>query len=307
MIIIKIFSDYCESEDIINNYILTQHLLNDPNYNNKYTLTCNDDYTHAIILNKAMPNLKNEIPKENVIGLAHEPPEFLGLVYKNNEIFKDDNYLVDMNFINFVKNKVGKYYIGEKYNLPDEFIEGFGYLGHCNVSTIYKQPIIKNKIMSLMISDKLWTFGHNYRHKIAQIIINNNLPIDIYGRGCSFYETNNERLKGSFNNQEHIENYLFTIAIENTSHPHYFSEKIINPLLYKTNVIYYGCKNICDYFPKNETTMSDGYGIYLLNGDINHDMNIIINILNNWQNHYTKINPNKIFNVVNIKNIFIQF
>jgi len=305
MKIIKIFSDYCDTETINNCFILINNLLNDKDYNLKYKFTCDDNYTHAIILNKAMPELKNEIPKENVIGLAHEPPEFLGLIYKKDELIENDK-LIDINFINYVQNNVGKYYIGEKYDLPDEFIEGFGYLGYCDISAkLYNQPIVKNKIMSLMISEKLWTFGHNYRHLLAQIILKNKLPIDIYGRGCCYYETINENLKGSFEGEEHIENYLFTIAIENTCHPHYFSEKIISPLLYKTNVIYLGCKNICEYFPKDSESLSDGYGIYLLNGDINNDIEIIIKILNNWQCYYTNINSKKIHDVVNIKNILI--
>jgi len=300
MKIIKIFSDYCTTESITNTFIKINNLLYDPNYNVNYKFTYDDDYTHVIILNKAMPKLKNEILKENVIGLAHEPPEFLGLVYKKDE----NNSLVDFNFINYVQNNVGKYYIGEKYDLPDEFIEGFGYLGYCHIPIkLYQQPMIKNKIMSLMISEKNWTFGHNYRHLLAQIILENNLPIDIYGRGCCYYETTSETLKGTFENEDNIKNYLFTIAIENTCHPHYFSEKIINPLLHGTNVIYFGCKNICDYFPKDAESLSDGNGIYLLNGDVNNDMNIILKILNNWQHYYTKINLEKIHNVVNIKNI----
>ena len=45
--------------------------LNNGNYQDKFVLTGGEDYTHAIILNTAMPNLK--IPKKNVIGLALEP------------------------------------------------------------------------------------------------------------------------------------------------------------------------------------------------------------------------------------------
>lgn len=283
MKIIKIFSDYCSSIDIVRHYFLMDELYFDPSYNHSYRFTINDDYTHAIIINKATPILT--IPKENVIGLAHEPPEFLDLTFEQ----------FDQNFVNYVQQHVSKYYIGEKYNLPEEFIEYNGFVGHMPLPRII---INKTKIMSLMISNKVCTTGHRYRHMIANIILQNNLPIDIYGRGCNMYEPNS-LLKGTFNENEHIENYLFHITIENTQHPHYFTEKIINPLLMETNVIYLGCTNILHYFPDN--------GIHQLNGNIQHDMDLIIDILNNWQKYYKRTQSTDVSKKISIKNAINNF
>jgi hypothetical protein len=44
-------------------------------YNKEIALTNDDNYTHAIIINTCMPELN--IPKENVIGFAHEPNPIL--------------------------------------------------------------------------------------------------------------------------------------------------------------------------------------------------------------------------------------
>jgi hypothetical protein len=280
MKIIKFFCDYATSNVMINVHFSIDELFLDKDYNITYRFTLDDDYTHAIIMNKAMPELK--IPKENVIGIAQEPPEFLNLLPGENK---------DQLFINYVAKYVGKYYIGEKYDLPEEFVEGNGYVGHCSLP---RTIINKNKIMSIMISEKLFTGGHNYRHQMANIIIQNNLPIDIYGRGCKLYKEH-DLLKGEFNGNEHVENYLFHIAIENTQHPHYFTEKIKNPLLYGTNVLYLGCTNIFNYFSND--------GIYLLTGNIEHDMNLIIDILNNWQKYYKSIDTQKIANSLSIKNL----
>jgi hypothetical protein len=280
MKIIKFFSDYATSNKITNSYFSIDELFLDKDYNVTYRFTLDDDYTHAIIINKATPELK--ISKENVVGIAHEPPEFLNLIPGENR---------DHNFINYVTKYIGKYYIGEKYDLPEEFIEGDGYVGHCSLP---RTIINKKKIMSIMISQKLFTGGHNYRHQIANIIIQNNLPIDIYGYGCKLY-TNHNSLKGKFNENEHIENYLFHIAIENTQHPHYFTEKIKNPLLNGTNVLYLGCTNIFNYFSND--------GIYLLNGNIEHDIILIVNILKNWQKYYKLIDTQKIANSLSIKNL----
>ena len=283
MKIIKFFSDYTTSNIIINEYFSIDELFLDKDYNVTYRFTLDDDYTHAIIINKAMPELK--IPKENVIGIANEPPEFLFLTPGENK---------DHEFINYVTKYVCKYYIGEKYDLPEEFVEGNGYIGHCSLP---RTIINKNKIMSIMISQKLFTGGHNYRHKLANIIMQNNLPIDIYGYGCKLYEKH-ELLKGEFNGNEHVENYLFHIAIENTQHPHYFTEKIKNPLLNGTNVLYLGCTNIFNYLSND--------GIYLLTGNIESDMNLIINIINNWKKYYKSIDVEKISNSLSIKNLINQ-
>jgi hypothetical protein len=81
--------------------------------NRQVVITDNDDYTHAIILNTIMPQLK--IPKKNVIGLAFEPIQFLGLTDE---------------FVHYAQKHIGKYYIGDKNNLPEPFIEHFGYMWH---------------------------------------------------------------------------------------------------------------------------------------------------------------------------------
>ena len=57
-------------------------------------ITDESDFTHAIILNTAMPVLK--IPKQNVIGLAWEPTSFLD---------------IRQDFINYAIKHIGKYTI----------------------------------------------------------------------------------------------------------------------------------------------------------------------------------------------------
>ncbi|MFN9907083.1 MAG: glycosyltransferase family 10 domain-containing protein, partial [bacterium] len=65
--------------------------------------------------------------------------------------------------------------------------------------------------------------------------------------------------------EEMCKDYLFTIAIENTSHDHYFTEKIINPFINNTVPIYWGCKKVDEYFPKH---------VIRLTGNINRDVYI---------------------------------
>jgi hypothetical protein len=170
----------------------------------KIKLTSEDDYTHAIIINLATPVLK--IPKENVLGLALEPPKFLNITPE---------------FINYAIQNIGTYYIGQlspklsiyplfkqhymylNFNLPSQAMANWNSSTLCSDEKIKfgegvyetnsdfsKKNNRKDKIMSLIVSQKLWTNGQRYRHVLASEILKTNLPIDIYGRGCYLHTEN---------------------------------------------------------------------------------------------------------------------
>src|SRR6056300_48896 len=108
MIIIKFFSSFGTSEGCIEAYTRVSEVKRDPLFNKTYTFTTNNNYTHAIILNTAMPNLS--IPKENVIGLAFEPRQFLNLTNS---------------FISYATNNISYYLLSDNSDLPPNFIEHF--------------------------------------------------------------------------------------------------------------------------------------------------------------------------------------
>lgn len=272
MIIVKIFSSFSTSENCKEVYerLNESHLIQ--NYGKDIVFTLEDNYTHAIIQNVAMPNLI--IPKENVIGFAFEPIRFL--------LLTDD-------FINYAQKYIGKYYIGDTTNLPKPFIEHYSYMWHLEP---LKYIPVKKSIMSIIISDKLVTHGHHYRHLLVNEILKTDLPIDIYGTGCKFYKNiTDSRIKGKFNEKEPYEFYYFHICIENVQSNHYFSEKITNPLLCNTNPIYLGCKNINSYFPDYITNLS---------GDINDDMILIKNILKEPLKYNKKIDIHYVKDKINL-------
>jgi hypothetical protein len=268
MIKIKCFSSFCSSEhckDVFER-ICHSDLFN--YYNQDYIFTNNDDYTHAIIINTIMPDLS--IPKENVLGLAFEPYPFLNIT---NE------------FIEYAKNHIGKYYIGDCNDLPNPFIEHFGYMWH---SPNQKNITFKPNLMSIVLSDKNYAPGHKYRHEIVKYIINHKLPIDIYGYGSNMYQY--DRIKGSFEGSEPYETYMFSICIENFQCKHYFSEKIIDPMLLNCNPIYLGCENIDSYLEN----------IIHLTNDFEKDIELIIKILKNPNFFYRKTYTLKNKNSVNL-------
>jgi len=280
---IRFFSNFCPSENCKDVYerLCESILIENYGSDKDIYITNDDDYTHVIILNTAMPNISH-IPKKNVIGLAFEPIYFLGLTEQ---------------FVRYAEQYIGKYYIGDKINLPDPFVERFSHMWH-------NQPLKylpeKTKSISMMVSEKNQQSGHKYRHDLINKILETDLPIDIYGRGCMYYEyLNDNRVKGKFNEREPYENYEFHICIENFETNHYFSEKIMDPLLCSTIPIYLGCRNIHSYFPDN---------VIVLSGDLNNDMELLKNIAENPAKYKKNINnqsiKNKISLLKNIENLF---
>ena len=278
MQIIKFFTSFGTSEGCIEAYTRVHELYSDPDFNKTYKFTCNDDYTHAIILNTAMP--KVTIPKENVIGLAFEPIQFLGLTSI---------------FIDYARKNISKYYLGDNTGLPDCFINHYSYMWHMTPYTYIPE---KTKIMSIMVSDKNNAPGHKYRHLLVQAILKSNLQIDIYGKGCKFYnKLNDPRIKGEFKETEPYENYKFHIAIENFQTSDYFSEKITNTLLSNTCPIYLGAKYIDKYFDN----------IIKLTKHIETDLSLLEDIINNLDKYYITQDIDKIKKTLSIKNVIDYF
>lgn len=280
---LRIFSSFGPSEDCkeVFERLCQTYLLPDYGKDKYVYITNDDDYTHIIILNTAMPRIPEHIPKANVLGLAYEPIQYLGLSER---------------FIEYAKANIGTYYIGDKGNLPEPFREHYGYMWH--LTPLIHVPV-KTTTISIMISLKYQMPGHKYRHDLTMRILNEQLPVDIYGRGCKIYNTSSPYLKGEFSDCEPYKHYEFHIAIENVQSNHYFSEKIVNPLLCNTTPVYLGCKHIQDYFPEEVICMS---------GNVDEDIELIKNIIRNPDRYKKTIDVEKIKKRVslieNIENIF---
>lgn len=275
---IRYFSDFQSSLNCKKKVeqICQSHLI--PTYGRDFVLTDGEDYTHAILLNYPMPILT--VPKERVVGFAFEPPEYLSITDE---------------FIEYAKRYIGKYIVGYS-ELPAPFVQGFAYMWHIVPPSLST----KQKICSIMVSEKRITWGHEYRHRLVEKILALGLPIDIFGRGCQVYAgvyKNDKRLRGSFKemDDEMYANYMFHIAIENTSHPHYISEKVLNPLLCGSTPLYWGASQIGEYFPDMT---------YEMTGDIDEDMNRIITVVKDPLLFVKKINVSMVRDKTNIlKNV----
>lgn len=83
--------------------------------------------------------------------------------------------------------------------------------------------------------------GHTPRLGFLEKIKQTDLKIDLFGRGI-------KHINDKF---DAIYPYKYTLAIENFSDINYWTEKISDAYLSWTMPIYYGCKNIEDFFPEN--------------------------------------------------------
>jgi FkbM family methyltransferase len=274
---LRILSDYWTSNNM-EDWMQTDKL--SYMYNKPVILTKKDDFTHCIIINSGMPHLN--IDKSKVVGISHEP------TLPEEPLFSQ--------LIEYSKNNMSKYFIGDKNNLPEPFIEGETFMFH---NTTRYNNIAKTKFCSIVISGKQFTMGHKYRHKLVEAILKTDLPIDIYGYGVEIYKQkmDDTRLKYPLENTlknpcgtDPFIDYKFHICIENMVSNNYFSEKIINPLLSNVIPIYYGCKKIDEYFDN----------IVKLSGNEEDDIQRLKNIYQNQNIYDNNIDSDKILDKCNM-------
>lgn len=119
-------------------------------------------------------------------------------------------------------------------NIPNGLYIPFGGRWIKNPEVIQK----KTKKISMIFSEKNFLEGHRLRHDIHKKF--NNFDIDFFGSSTKPIETKEEALN----------DYMFSIVVENAKIEGYFTEKIIDCLSVGTIPIYWGCPNIGDYFNK---------------------------------------------------------
>lgn len=259
MVRVRVISDFCSSDTCRE---ICERLWPSDEH---IQWTSQGPFTHAILLNQAMPRLF--LPRANVIGLALEPPQFL--------LWKESH-------VKYMKQTVGKYCIGSSGH-TSPFVCHHGFLWH-----IPPRDVPKTALMSIMVSEKRFAPGHQYRHDLVSAILGSDLPIHIYGRGCPF--TKDERIKGHFTESEPYDAYTFHIAIENFQTKAYFSEKLSNPLQRKCVPIYLGAETI----PFESSVIR-------LSGTLDEDMKLLREICENPDQYVRPIDSAAITNALDLR------
>ncbi|MBR3757280.1 MAG: hypothetical protein IKK62_02460 [Bacteroidaceae bacterium] len=110
----------------------------------------------------------------------------------------------------------------------------------------------KTKLLSVVTSNKAFTQGHQDRINFVEKLKEHyGDQLDVFGRGFR-----------SFNDKwDVLAPYKYHIAIENSHSNYYWTEKLSDCYLAETFPIYYGCKNVHDYFPQDAMAIIDIYDV----------------------------------------------
>jgi hypothetical protein len=183
---------------------------------------------YVVVLNHPVKNIKIKCRKGGRILMIQEPP------YERNNYLKSYFPYFDTIICSFDKKKSPKI-INTQAALPWLINKDYDQLVDLQFTNSEKQ----NKI-SWVTSDSNVNPGHEPRLRFLEILKQSDLNIDFFGRGINPIE---DKFDGVYP-------YRYTLAIENYSDKDYWTEKIADAFLSYTMPVYYGCKNIEDFFPK---------------------------------------------------------
>jgi hypothetical protein len=185
-----------------------------------------------LVFNNPSEKIETICPRENVIAFMMEP----GVYAENPWMFKGlQQYASVYSPINNSSNTVLSHGFLGWHVLPD-WIE---------LSTLRVPG--KEKMMSC-IASKLQQFeGHRLRFNFINALKKEVPEIDFFGKGSNYIP---DKMDG-------LLPYRYSIAIENTAAPYYFTEKITDCFLAYTVPVYYGCKNIGRFFPEKSIIQVD--------------------------------------------------
>ncbi len=136
---------------------------------------------------------------------------------------------------------------------------------------------VKQTPISMIFSNKKQTPGHKERHHVYGAIqagpFKNKILCAGSGTGTRISDKKREEI---------MLDSLFTIVIENVTMKHFFTEKLVDPLLLKTIPVYLGCPNVGEYI--NER------GIISFGGSFNIN-EVLEKIIHSPRELYNKMNP----------------
>lgn len=175
--------------------------------------------------------------------------------------------------------------------------------------------------MSIHISGYTYqktTHGAKYLRWLVQKILQSDLPIDIYGTGTigdnirCIDETVNKKIDGSAkpggrinprdarlcgpvaNVDDMLNPYLYHICVESCISHTYYSGKVINGLLRKTNMIYYGSTELANRFSSE---------IIAMTGELDEDMELLRQVTTEPLRYYVPIDCNQIQKIKQAENL----
>lgn len=181
---------------------------------------------YLVILEYPAHDFSVKVNKNNIIHLCQEPP---------NEISKYRQYANKNVKLIFNQYDTKKNNILSHGALPWHVDKDFDFL-----SALQPEALTKENKIVWITSNQTASKGHQVRMDFLDRI--KELPqVHLYGRGIRPIE----------DKWTVLESAKYAIAYENFQNDHYWTEKIIDCYLSYTMPLYFGCRAIGDFFPKN--------------------------------------------------------
>jgi hypothetical protein len=278
MIKIKVTCNWSSSEEIMKR-LITQFKTSEYDLNG-VEFVFNDDYDLRIVFGYITDKIIDSkptfvFPQEPMWSGSHQK-SFEGINNLKVFGFEKSNY----NPMSIVIETVSHMFYGGR----GPWEEGYDFWNYDNLINynFTKTKDFCSFVSKNGINDESHPFGCLYGDRVNLInnIHDKVLYMDFYGWG------NSGNLKPfALKKGETIKDYKFCLTIENSSENYYISEKFYDCILTNTIPIYYGCKNIRDFWPENGYILLDNIS------DTDYVINLIENINNNSEEIYNKMLP----------------
>lgn len=196
-----------------------------------------DNYDYLVVFDDLHAPISPTCPMENLIHIATEPPS---VQLYNHNFLSQFSWVVTqdtrINHHGIILSQPGlTWFVGWRPGQTEETKT----LNFEEIENLFHNQ--KTKIMSVVASNKSFTAEHAKRLEFAlKLKKHYGDDLDFYGRG---FVPMDDKL-------DSLRDYRFQIVLENSSHEHYFSEKLSDCMLSGTFPIYYGCPNLNEYFPE---------------------------------------------------------
>lgn len=268
---VRIFCNWESDEHILKRFKDNFIIEND----NRIEFTLGEDYDTAVVFNRANVPLKEGV---KIITFCQEPS--WSPVYHNNPFLlqSDAVYFHDLSLLkinNGIEKPLMMFYHDHVHN------------------SFFNKENIKTKKLSMIVSSARWSDGHKKRMKLLTRILNSDLDIDIYGKGLD--NIPDPRIKGFIEYKyQGLQDYEFSIALENSYEKNYVTEKFFDCVLNDTTPIYCGAPNIKDIYSActvldiNSTSIIEDIKYIINNSDLK--LGRFYNKMNG-KKYFTEYNP----------------
>jgi len=193
---------------------------------------------YLVSLNPPRVKVTGKCPPNHKWLLTQEPP------VDHYEWHKNGFAPFDKVFTQHENDGRAKHLIHEHGALP-------WHIGRSFDELVTLQPGNKIDQISTVTSNAYSRPGHKARYDLIQYLREEQFDLALFGKGIRWID---DKFDG-------IYPYKYSIAIENSFYPHYWTEKLSDCLLSWTMPVYAGCPNITDYFPEEALIIIDPFNL----------------------------------------------